>query len=120
MRSILVEMSSEMQVIPSQGSHLLGFENLQAMFSHSNIGVVLNFFFQLSEERFVVFVIIKIASESPGDIGLYKTTSKGCSPGITKKPEVTIGSPIGNQNRDYLPMFGSKDEMVLFWNCAGS
>jgi len=65
-----------LQVIPSQGSHLLGFENLQAMFSHSNIRVVLNFFFQLSEEGFVVLVIIKIASKSPGGIGLYKTTSK--------------------------------------------
>jgi hypothetical protein len=53
------------------------------MFSHNNTGVVLNFFFQLCEEGFVL-VVIKIAIEPARGIGLYETGSKGCSLGITR------------------------------------
>lgn len=91
------------------------------MFSHSNIGVVLNFFLQLGEESFVVFVVIKIASESPGGVGLYKTSNKRCSLGITGKPDVIIGS-AATRIKITCPCLICRDrnEMVLFWNCARS
>jgi len=105
MRSILAEMVGKtLQAIQTQGIYLLGFENLQTVFPHSNVGVVLDFFFQLCEKSFVVFVI-KIAIAPARGIGFYKTSSKGCSLGITRKLEVVIEDAVGKQTEDYLLMF---------------